>query len=111
MVKALEVVDGVGLGRPSAAEFRLSSDLLEGKVTSAILPAMDQDDEALAIVVAGTQMRQVGRDQQPIDVSTEESMQAFLKDKDVWAQKKEADTEGKEYGFVDLSGPAQPYLA
>ncbi|GKU14195.1 unnamed protein product [Fusarium langsethiae] len=38
MVKALDVVDGVAVGRPAAHEFRIASDILEGRVTGAVRP-------------------------------------------------------------------------
>lgn len=87
MEKALDVVDGVGLGRTVTAEFHLPRDILEGKVTGAIKPAFDEGDTGFAIVAAGTQIKQVGKDHEPIDLSQKENLDNFLKDMGVWGKK------------------------
>jgi 2,4-dienoyl-CoA reductase-like NADH-dependent reductase (Old Yellow Enzyme family) len=100
MVKALEIVNGIGLGRPAAAEFHLPKDILEGKVTGAIKPLPDENDFALQNVVAGTQIKQVGKDHEPIEMSKPENVQTFMKDFELWVMKKISDKEMKEYGFI-----------
>lgn len=111
MVKALDVVDGVGLGRPAAAEFHLPKDILEGKVTGAIEPKMDPNNFGMGNVAAGSQMRQVGKDQEPIDLSRQENVDLFMKDMGIWGQKMQQDAaEMNLYGYVDLNSyEAKPY--
>lgn len=109
MVKALDTVDGVGLGRPAAHEFHLPKDMLEGKVTGAKKPLIDENDFGMANLVAGTQMRQVGKDHEPIDLTTQENLDSFKKDLGVWMEKIANDKDLKEYGYIDLSENAQPY--
>jgi 2,4-dienoyl-CoA reductase-like NADH-dependent reductase (Old Yellow Enzyme family) len=109
MVKALETVDGVGLARPAAGEFHLPKDILEGKITGAIKPLLDENDFLIQNLVAGTQIRQVGKDQEPIDMSKPENLQAFMDDFEQWGMKMASDNEMKEYGFIDLSREAHPY--
>jgi len=109
MVKALDTVDGVGLGRPAAQEPRLPQDMLDGKVSGAIHMDIDENDFGLANVAAGTQIRQIGKDEEPIDLSVKENVQSFLQDMEKWGQKLANDKELKEYGYVDLSQKAQPY--
>jgi len=111
MVKALDTVDGVGLGRPATQEPHLPKDILDGKVTGAIEAKLDQDNFGLTNVAAGTQIRQVGKDQEPIDLSKQENVDGFMKDMQAWGEKLGSDKEMKEYGYIDLSGPAKPYVA
>jgi len=111
MVKALDAVDGVGLARPICQEFELPKDILEGKVNGAIEQKLDQDNFGLTNVAAGTQIRQVGKDQQPIDLSSQENVDAFMKDMGAWGQKMQEDAASMNmYGYVDLeSVKTQPY--
>lgn len=111
MVKALDTVDGVGLGRPATQEFHLPRDILEGKVTGAIELKLDENNFGLTNVAAGTQIRQVGKDQEPVDLSQQENVDAFMKDMQAWGEKLGSDKEMKEYGYIDLSGAAKPYVA
>ena len=91
MVKALDTVDGVGLARPVCQEFHLAKDLLDGKVTGAIDQKVDRDNFGLTNVIAGSQIRQVGRDQEPIDMSQKSNVDAFMKDMGDWGQKMASD--------------------
>jgi 2,4-dienoyl-CoA reductase-like NADH-dependent reductase (Old Yellow Enzyme family) len=79
MVAALSTVDGVGLGRPVAQEFSLPNDILHGKVTGAIEQQVDQSSFGLTTMVAGTQIGQVGKDQQPINMGIKENAGIFMK--------------------------------
>jgi len=109
MVKALDTVDGVGLARPTCQEPRLPKDMLEGKVSGAIKLQLDENDFGITNVAAGTQIRQIGKDEEPIDLSNEENVKAFMADMEKWGQKLGSDKEMKEYGYIDLSQKAQPY--
>ncbi|KAG4422230.1 hypothetical protein IFR04_004610 [Cadophora malorum] len=111
MVKALDTVDGVGIARPACQEPHLPKDILEGKVTGAIQLKLDDNNFGLTNVAAGTQIRQVGKDQEPIDLSVQENVDAFNKDMEAWGKKLGSDKEMKEYGYIDLSGPAKPYVS
>ncbi|KAE8449909.1 hypothetical protein EG329_007386 [Mollisiaceae sp. DMI_Dod_QoI] len=87
MVKALDTVDGVG----------------------AIQLKLDDNNFGLTNAAAGTQIRQVGKDQEPIDLSDQKNVDDFMKDMEVWAQKMSSDKEMREYEYVDLSQVAKPY--
>ncbi|KAB2578889.1 NADH-dependent flavin oxidoreductase nadA [Lasiodiplodia theobromae] len=102
MVDALKSVDGVGLGRPACQEPRLPKDLLQGKVQSAIQQRPPDNDFALSNVVAGSQMRQLGKDHEPIDMSDEENEKAFMKDLGAWGEKMAKDSDMVHCGFVDI---------
>jgi 2,4-dienoyl-CoA reductase-like NADH-dependent reductase (Old Yellow Enzyme family) len=109
MVKALNTCDGVGLARPVCQEFQLAKNILEGKVKAAIEQKADQNNFGLTNMIASTQIRQVGKDQEPIDMSEEKNVEAFLEDMQTWKNKMQNDTEGKEYGSIDLTTQAVPY--
>jgi 2,4-dienoyl-CoA reductase-like NADH-dependent reductase (Old Yellow Enzyme family) len=109
MVKALNIVDGVGLARPVCQEPHLPKDMLEGKVSGAIKQLLDDNDFGITNIAAGTLIRQIGKDQEPMDLSKKENVDAFFKDLEKWGAKMAGDTEGKEYGYIDLSQKTQPY--
>lgn len=108
MVNALKSVDGVGLGRPACQEFRLADDMLRGRVSGAIDQKVDPDDFRLATQVAGTQMKQVGRDKEPIDMSKQENADAFMKAFGDFVARLEAGDEDT-WGYVDMERTTRPY--
>lgn len=55
MARAVEKVDGVGLGHPLAREPWLVEDMIAGKVHGAIVHRQDESDKALTNMVAGSQ--------------------------------------------------------
>ena len=109
MTKALDTVDGVGLARPACQEPHLPRDILEGRVTGAIHLKLDDNNFGLTNIAAGTQIKQVGKDQEPIDLSVQKNVDGFMKDMEVWGQKMGSDKEMKEFGYVDLSHVSRPY--
>lgn len=110
MVQALSTVDGVGLARPVCQEPHLCKDILEGKVKAAIEQQLDQDNFGITNVAAGTQIRQIGKDQEPIDLSRAENVDAFMKDMGTWAEKMAKDSEHSSYGYIDITSAAPiPY--
>lgn len=111
MVNALDTVDGVGIGRPLAQEPAFCADIFSGKVQGAIAQKLDQDNFEITNVAAGAQIRQMGKHEQPVDLSVQENVDAFMADVGKWAEKRGKDTERKEYGYPDLSAKAVPYGA
>ncbi|KAI6926409.1 FMN-linked oxidoreductase, partial [Hortaea werneckii] len=110
MVNALNTVDGVGLARPVCQEPRFCADVLAGKVKGAIKMQLDNDNFGITNVAAGTQIRQMGKDQEPIDLSKGENVDAFMKDMGSWADKMGKDSEMQNYGYIDISSAAPvPY--
>ena len=111
MVEALKTVDGVGFARPVCQEFHFCKDILDGKVKGAVDQKLDQNNFGLTNVAAGTQIRQVGKDQEPIDLSKQQNVDAFMKDMGTWGQKMQEDAASMNmYGYVDItSAKAQPY--
>jgi len=110
MVHALDSVDGIGLARPITQEPHICKDILEGKIKGAIKQRLDENNFGLTNVAAGTQIRQIGKDLEPIDLSQEENEQAFMKDMGAWAEKMGQDSKMVSYGYVDIeSAPSMPY--
>lgn len=109
MIHALQTVDGVGLARTVCQEPRLCSDILAGKVTGAKKQLLDNHDLGLTNFAAGSQMKQVGLDQEAIDLSCQSNVDAFMSAKEKWMEM--LLKEGlSRYGYVDLqSVPAVPY--
>jgi hypothetical protein len=109
MVKALETVDSIGLASPVCQEPHLPRDILEGKIKGAIQLKLDDNDFGLTNTAAGTQIRQIGKDQEPIDLSCQKNVDGFKKDMEAWGKKLGEDKEMKEFGYIDLSQAAKPY--
>ena len=110
MVKALDTVDGVSLGRPVCEEPRLPNDILSGKVKGAIKQRLDNQNFGVTNVAAGSFIRQIGKDQEPVDLSREDHEKAFQKDMGNWSEKMSQDTGMYSYGYVDIeSVKANPY--
>lgn len=111
MVKALDSVDGVGLARPVCQEPQLCRDILQGRVDSVLAQKLDQQDFSITNVAAGTQIRQVGKDQAPIDLSRQENVDVFNRDMEAWGKKMAEDAARMNmYGYVDIvSQEASPY--
>ncbi|KAL1597835.1 hypothetical protein SLS60_008322 [Paraconiothyrium brasiliense] len=110
MIDALNTVDGVGLARPICLEPELPKQIIKGEVHAAINQLTDDNDFGATNVAAGTQIRQLGKDQQPIDLSDEKNIEAFQKDVGTWMQGFAEDKDGSKYGYVDIeSVQAVPY--
>ncbi|CAM1501195.1 Fc.00g103570.m01.CDS01 [Cosmosporella sp. VM-42] len=111
MVKALDVVDGVSIGRPAAAEPRLPSDIIEGRVQGAIKPTdAFENDFLMSMTVATAQISQLGRGFEPLNANDPEVMQTFGADMGNWYQKTVEDGDKLEYiRAVQYSGPQVPY--
>ena len=102
MVNALRTVDGIGMARPLCQEPRFCADILSGKVKGAIKQLLDENNFGLTNVAAGSQIRMIGKDQEPIDLSKEENEKAFLKDMGHWSDLMARDTGMYSYGYIEF---------
>jgi len=102
MISALDSVDGVGLGRPMCQEPELPKDILDGKVQGAIKQKLDEDDFGLTNTAAGAQIRQLGKDQHPIDLSDDSNVQGFKTDMEKWSNIMSDNASGEKYGGMDI---------
>ncbi|EUC32653.1 hypothetical protein COCCADRAFT_98193 [Bipolaris zeicola 26-R-13] len=109
MLDALSTVDGIGLARPVCLEPELPRQIIAGEVNATIKQRMEEGDFGTTLVAAGAQIKQLGKDEQPIDLSDEDNYAAFMKDLGVWAESKK---DRKSYGHMDVkSVKAVPYGA
>ncbi|KAI1085214.1 NADH:flavin oxidoreductase/NADH oxidase-like protein [Whalleya microplaca] len=114
MVKALEILDGIGLGRPAAQEPRLAADILAGKVTGAVKPKPEINESAwVSISAGGMQMRQIAKGREPFDLSDGAAVDAFKSALAAHAERLKADGDKLEVRmFPDLTAPeanSHPY--
>lgn len=110
MAQALQSVDGIGLARPSCQEPDLPKRILSGRVKGAIKQRLPYDNFGLTNMAAGTQIRQLGKDEEPIDLSKKENEEAFMKDMEKWSKNMADDKEMAHYGYIDISSaPSVPY--
>ena len=89
MVKALDTVDGVGLGRPLCQEPNLCAHILSGEVKGALLQKVDMLDFGATAGAAGVQIAQIGKDLQPIDISKEENVGKLFAALGAWVAAKQ----------------------
>lgn len=102
MVKALDSVDGIGLGKPVCQEPSLATDILAGKVTGIIVSKIDPNNFPLTILAAGTQLWQVANGISPSNFGDENEVKRFLLALETFEKQRQADTGRKLYGFVDF---------
>ncbi|KAI6781136.1 oxidoreductase [Emericellopsis cladophorae] len=110
MIDALKTVDGVGLARPVCNEFDLPHKLITGEAASAVDALIDEQNFGLTNVAAGTQIKLVGKDKQPLDLSREDHLQQFNESMNKWAEGMADNADQSKYGFVDIDGvQLEPY--
>lgn len=110
MVDALQTIHGVGMARPLTQEPHLCKDILSGKFNGAIKQCFDDSDFGMTNVVAGTQIRQLGKDQEPMDGSDEKNVKAFQQDMQEWMEGMQSDKDMSKFGYIDLHAvQAVPY--
>ncbi|OQO06613.1 hypothetical protein B0A48_08398 [Cryoendolithus antarcticus] len=108
MVKALNIVDGIGLGRPLCQVPFLCRDILAGSVTGAIEQAVDRDDFGVSLTIAGAHITQLSKNEKPVDMSDEANVKAFMKDMGEWRTKAVEDQAMVGYGNVEISSVSLP---
>ncbi|KAK0855645.1 hypothetical protein LTR02_013757 [Friedmanniomyces endolithicus] len=104
MVHALETVDGVGLARPLCQESDFCREVLEGRVRGAIKMGVDENDFGLTSAAAGAQMRQMGKGEEPVDLSVEANVEAFMKELMGGGEKAEENGKDSKGGEESLYG-------
>ena len=103
-------IDGVGLARPVCQEPRLPKDIIEGRVRGAVHQLFPEEDFAITNIVAGSQIRQIGKDEEPMDGSKPQNADAFKQDMGKWMEAMGQNTSGEKYGYVDIESiPSVPY--
>jgi 2,4-dienoyl-CoA reductase-like NADH-dependent reductase (Old Yellow Enzyme family) len=110
MNTALESIDGVGLARTLAQEPRLCKDILNGEITGARKQTTDDNDFGITNIAAGAQLVQIGKDQEPIDLSSNANLDPLMKDVGVWIEQTTNDSGMKLHGYANITSvEAVPY--
>lgn len=109
MVNALQTVDGVGLARTLCQEPHFCSHILSSQITGAILQKLDPNNFDITAVAAGVQIKQIGKDLQPINLGLQENTESFLQSVSQWAQDLAEDKKGQFNEFPVLSNYHVPY--
>ncbi|KAH8161066.1 hypothetical protein CIB48_g7188 [Xylaria polymorpha] len=110
MVEALKTVHGIGLGRPVTHEFDLARKLLDGKAKSAVDDSIDEQDFGLSIFAAGTQIRLVAKDKEPLDLSRPEHREALDRARQRFLKDMANNADRSKYGYMDIDGiKLEPY--
>lgn len=107
MIKALDTVDGVGLGRALCQEPNLCAHILSGQVKGALLQKLNMQDFGVTAGAAGLQISQMGKGLQPIDLSQEANVPKLFGALGAWIAAKEKD--GEMYEFPVIPDYAIPY--
>lgn len=111
MVRALDVVDGVGLGKPAAAEPNLAAALLAGKVAGAIRsPDHVSASDPNGLLAATVQFRQITQGYEPFDLSDPAAVATFVSDIAALFQRRAKDTNNELSGVCDFSGPQTKHV-
>lgn len=107
MVKALDTVDGVGLGRALCQEPNFCAHILSGQVKGAMLQKLDMLDFGATAGAAGLQISQMGKGLQPIDLSVQENVLKLFGTLGAWAAERKENPD--LYEFPVLPGYEVPY--
>jgi hypothetical protein len=106
MVKALDTVDGVGLGRALCQEPNLCAQILSGQVKGAMLQKLNMQDFGATAGAAGLQISQMGNGLQPVDLSHEENVAKLFGALGAWAAARKENLEMYEWPVLpDYSVP------
>lgn len=100
MVKALDTVDGVGLGRALCQEPKLCAHILSGQVKGALLQKLNMLDFGATAGAAGLQISQMGKGLQPMDLSVEANVAKLFATLGAWAAARQADLEMYEFPVI-----------
>ncbi|KAF4628513.1 hypothetical protein G7Y89_g9637 [Cudoniella acicularis] len=103
MVRALDTVDGVGIGRPLCEEWHLCKDMLEGRVDGSIVTGIDPGDFWLYLMAGNRQMRLVGMGGEPLPLWKEEVVDELKDGYKDWAANKSTERELQRYKMVDAA--------
>ncbi|KAJ5097313.1 Aldolase-type TIM barrel [Penicillium angulare] len=107
MVGALDTVDGVGLGRPLCQEPTFCNQILSGQIKGAMLQKLDLEQFSVTAGAAGLQIKQMGQNLQPIDLSVEGNVAKLFGGLMKW--KAEQDKNAEIYQFPALDDYSLAY--
>ncbi|KLU82497.1 hypothetical protein MAPG_01569 [Magnaporthiopsis poae ATCC 64411] len=110
MVKALDTVHGLGLGRPAAYECDLPNKILAGTASGSLAVKIDEQDIGLSVAASGMLMKMVANDKEPLDLTDDRHMAIFFASMGKFMQEMADNADNSKYGFADPVGiEVQPY--
>jgi hypothetical protein len=101
MIGALDTVDGVGLGRPLCQEPNFCAKILSGQIKGAMLQKLDLEQFSVTAGAAGLQIKQIGQNLQPIDLSVEENVAKLFGGLMKWKAEQEKNAEVYQFPALD----------
>ncbi|KAF5004772.1 hypothetical protein FDECE_8762 [Fusarium decemcellulare] len=93
MVRSLDIIDGVGIGRVACQEPRLPLDIQERQVLGAMKLVFEEDDLLQRMTAAMAQIKQIGNGQEPADMTVQENADQLMRSAMQYMQLKAQDTE------------------
>ena len=108
MVEALNVIDGVGLARPLCQEPYLCAHILAGQVYSTIALQLSQYDFLTTATASMLQMRQIGNNQQPINLGLGDNTSLFYQSVQEYMAEKAKDSNGETFMPPVIQGYNEP---
>ncbi|KAJ5291368.1 Aldolase-type TIM barrel [Penicillium angulare] len=107
MIGALDTVDGIGLGRPLCQEPTFCNQILSGQIKGAMLQKLDLEQFSVTAGAAGLQIKQMGQNLQPINLSVQENVAKLFGGLMKW--KAEQDKNAEIYQFPALDDYSLAY--
>ncbi|KGO54344.1 Aldolase-type TIM barrel [Penicillium expansum] len=101
MLGALDTVDGVGLGRPLCQEPNFCAQILSGQIKGAMLQKLDLEQFSVTAGAAGLQIKQMGQNLQPIDLSVQRNVAKLFGSLLKWKAEQEKNAEAYEFPALD----------
>lgn len=101
MLGALDTVDGVGLGRPLCQEPNFCAQILSGQIKGAMLQKLDLEQFSVTAGAAGLQIKQMGQNLQPIDLSVQGNVAKLFGSLLKWKAEQEKNAEAYEFPALD----------
>lgn len=101
MVRALDSVDGVGIGGPLCDEWFLCKKMLEGKVDGSTIPEIPQTDFWLFLIPGNRNMRLVGTGAEPEEFWRKEVVDRLRASYPGWVANKSTEKELARYKLID----------
>ncbi|PHH74606.1 hypothetical protein CDD82_4867 [Ophiocordyceps australis] len=110
MAKALDSVDGVGIGRPCCHEPDIGKRLLNDTSKVAARTLISSDELGIDILACGAQMRLIGLDKQPLDFGRKDHYNAFKREMVKYMDEKANDPRHFKSGCVKIGNVGlKPY--
>lgn len=93
MVRSLDIIDGVGIGRAACQEPRLPLEIQKRQILGVMKMVLEDDDMMKRLAAAVSQIKQIANDQEPMDLTVQENADQWWNVALKYLQQKAQDTE------------------